>query len=110
MNNVCLMGRITNDLTMKETPGGIKLLNFSLAVDRNYIKQGEERQTDFINCIAWRQTAEFIGKYFAKGRMIAVKGRLQSRKYTDEEGITHHVTEVCVEEVYFTGEPKKGDD
>ena len=71
LNRVILMGRITHDLEVKQTQSGVSVLSFSVAVDRGCVKQGEERQTDFINCVAWRQTADFIGRYFARGRMIA---------------------------------------
>ena len=78
-----------------------------MAVDRNYTKQGEERQADFITCVAWRQQAEFINKYFAKGRMIALEGNLRTRTYDDKNGSRHYVTEVYVDSVSFTGEPKR---
>ncbi len=108
LNRVILMGRITQDLELKQIPNGTSVLSFSVAVDRNYAKQGEERQTDFINCVAWRQQAEFISKYFAKGRMIAIEGNLRTRTYDDKNGVKRHVTEVFVDSVSFTGEPKQG--
>ena len=107
LNRVVLMGRITQDLELKQTPSGVIVLSFNIAVDRNYTPKGEERQTDFISCIAWRKTAEFINKYFAKGRMIAIEGNLQTRNYDDKNGVKHYVTEVVVENVSFTGEPKQ---
>lgn len=110
LNRVILMGRITQDLELKQTPSGIAVLSFSIAVDRNYTPQGEERQTDFIKCVAWRQRAEFINKYFAKGRMIAIEGNLQTRTYEDKNGTKHYVTEVVVDNVSFTGEPKQNGD
>lgn len=108
LNRVILMGRITQDLELKQTTGGTSVLSFSVAVDRSYAKQGEERQTDFINCVAWRQQAEFISKYFGKGRMIALEGNLRTRTYDDKNGTKHYVTEVYVDSVSFTGEPKQG--
>ena len=104
LNRVILMGRITQDLELKQTTGGTSVLSFSVAVDRNFVKQGEERQTDFINCVAWRQQAEFISKYFGKGRMIALEGNLRTRTYDDRNGTKHYVTAVFVDSVSFTGE------
>lgn len=104
LNRVILMGRITQDLEIRQTQGGASVLSFTVAVDRNFVKQGEERQTDFINCVAWRQQAEFINRYFAKGRMIALEGNLRTRTYDDKNGTKHYVTEVFVDSVSFTGE------
>lgn len=106
LNTVVLMGRITAPLELKATPSGTSVLQFTIAVERSYVKQGEERQTDFISCVAWRQTAEFIAKFFGKGRMIAVEGQLQSRTYDDKNGVKHYITEVIVNQASFTGEPK----
>lgn len=106
INKVILMGRITRDLELKQTPNGISVLTFNIAIDRNYARQGEERQADFISCVAWRSTAEFIHRYFGKGRMIALIGNLRTRSYDDKNGTKHYVTEVYVDEVSFTGEPK----
>ena len=108
LNKVILMGRITQDLEVKQTPSGVSVLSFTVAVQRSYAKQGEEKQTDFISCVAWRQQAEFIGKYFKKGRMIAIEGNLRTRTYDDKNGTKHYVTEVFVDNVSFTGE--KADD
>lgn len=108
LNKVILMGRITQDLEVKQTPSGVSVLSFSVAVQRNYARQGEERQTDFINCVAWRQQAEFIGRYFGKGRMIAIEGNLRTRTYDDKNGVKHYVTEVFVDNVSFTGERAEG--
>ena len=106
INSVIIMGRITRDLELKQTPSGVTTLSFTVAVDRNYQKQGEEKQTDFISCVAWRQTAEFISRYFGKGRMIALEGALRTRSYDDKNGTKHYVTEVYVDSASFTGEPK----
>lgn len=108
LNRVILMGRITHDLELKTTPNGTSVLSFSIAVERSYAKQGEDRQTDFINCVAWRQQAEFISKYFGKGRMIALEGSLRTRTYDDKNGVKHYVTEVYADNVSFTGEAKQG--
>lgn len=107
LNNVVLMGRLTADLELRSTQNGTSVTQFTLAVDRDFVKQGEERQTDFINCVAFKQTAEFITKHFGKGRMIALTGRLQSRTYDDKNGVKHFVTEVIVDKASFTGEAKK---
>lgn len=108
LNKVILMGRITQELELKQTTNGTAVLSFNVAVDRSYTKQGEEKQTDFITCVAWRKTAEFINNYFGKGRMIALEGQLRSRTYDDKNGTKHYVTEVYVDNVSFTGEPKQG--
>ncbi len=98
------MGRITQDLELKTTQSGLSVLSFTVAVDRSFVKQGEERQTDFIDCVAWRQQAEFINRYFGKGRMIAIEGTLQKRSYDGRDGTKRWVTEVVVDNVSFTGE------
>lgn len=107
LNRVILMGRITQNLELKQTQSGNAVLSFTVAVERNYAPQGQDRQTDFINCVAWKQKAEFINNYFAKGRMIAIEGNLQTRTYDDKNGTKHYVTEVVVDNVSFTGEPKQ---
>ena len=106
LNRVILMGRITQDLEVKQTQNGVPVLSFSVAVQRSFAKQGEEKQTDFINCVAWRQNAEFISKYFGKGRLICIEGNLRTRTYDDKTGVKHYITEVFVDSVNFTGEPK----
>lgn len=105
LNKVIIMGRITQELEIKQTPNGVSVLQFTIAVDR-YSKSSEERQADFISCVAWRNTAEFIYKYFGKGRMIAITGNLHSRTYEDKNGTKHYVTEVYIDSADFTGEPK----
>lgn len=104
LNQVVLMGRITHDLETKQTQSGITSLRFTVACDR--YSKSEDKQTDFINCVAYRSTAEFIGKYFGKGRMIAVTGNLHTRNYEDKNGVKHYVTEVWVDSADFTGEPR----
>lgn len=106
LNSVCLMGRLTADPELKATPSGVSVLQFTVAVDRSYVKQGEERQADFISCVAWRQTAEHIKRYFSKGSMIAVEGHLQTRTFEDKNGAKHYVTEVIVDGAHFTGEKR----
>ena len=102
LNKVILMGRLTRDPDFKATPSGTNVCSFSLAVDRDFVRQGEERQADFINIVAWRSTAEFVSKYFVKGQMIAVVGRIQTRNYDDKDGKRVYVTEVVADEVSFT--------
>lgn len=106
-NKSILMGRICNDLELKTTPNGISVLSFRIAVDRNYQTKGEEKKTDFFNIVAWRTTAEFISKYFSKGKMILVEGELQTRQYTDKNGSTQNVVELMVSSAHFTGEKKE---
>lgn len=106
LNRVILMGRITQELQLKHTQNGIAVLSFSVAVDRP-VQKDAEKQTDFISCVAWRQTAEFIARYFGKGRLIALEGSLRTRTYDDKNGTRHYITEVYVDSVSFTGEPKQ---
>lgn len=107
LNRIILMGRITHDLEIKHTQSGIAVLAFTVAVDRGYKKDGEEPQTDFIRCVAYRQRGIFINEYFSKGRMIALEGHLQTRTYDDKNEVKHYVAEVIVDKASFTGEPKK---
>jgi len=86
LNCAIIMGRLTADPELKTTQSGISVTSFSVAVDRNYTPKGQERQTDFINVVAWRQTAEFVTRYFHKGSMIAIEGSIQTRKYQDKNG------------------------
>lgn len=109
LNKAILMGRLTRDPEMRTTQNGTAVCSFSIAVDRNFRNQNGERQTDFINCVAWRQQAEFVSKYFTKGRMIAVVGSIQTRTYTDRDGNNRNAVEVVVDEVSFTGEPRSQD-
>lgn len=107
-NKVILMGRICHDLELKTTPNGVSVLSFRLAVERSYQAKGEERKTDFFNLVSWRNTAEFINRYFSKGRMILIEGELQARQYVDKNGANQTVIEVVVSNASFTGEPKQG--
>ena len=106
INKVILSGRITHDIEFRQTPNGNAVTQFNIAVERSYAKQGEERQTDFITCVAWNKTAEFIGRFFSKGRAIVIIGQLRTRTYDDKNGSKHYVTEVFVDEAQFTFEPK----
>jgi single-strand DNA-binding protein len=97
------MGRFCSDPELKQTQSGISVTSFTLAVDRSYCKQGQERQSDFINIVAWRGTAEFICKYFKKGSMIAAQGSIQTRTYTDKNGIKRKAFEIVADKVNFCG-------
>lgn len=103
-NKVILMGRLVADPDLKQTPSGISVCSFSIAVDRSY-SNGGERQTDFIDIVAWRQTAEFVSKYFSKGKMIIVEGSIQARTYQDKNGNKRKAVEVVADNVQF-GESK----
>ena len=105
LNRVILMGRITHDLEVRQTQGGQSVLSFQIAVDRR-VKQGAEKQSDFIRCTAWGQTAETINRFFGKGRMIALEGSLRSGSY-EKNGQTINTTEVWIDNFSFTGEPKQ---
>lgn len=107
-NKVILMGRITHDLELKTTPSGVSVCSFSIAVDRRYQAKGEEKKTDFFNIVTWRQQAEFVNRYFAKGRMILVEGELQTRSYVDKNGQNVRVVEIVADQVCFTGEKANG--
>ena len=101
MNTICLMGRLTTEPELKTTQTGVSVISFTLAVDRAYKAKDEERQTDFINCVAWRGTAEFISKHFHKGQRLALTGSLQSRKYTDKDGNNRTAFEVVADQAFF---------
>ena len=105
-NKIIIMGRIVNDLEIKKTPNGISTLQFRVAVERSYKDANGERETDFIPCIAWRNNAEFIAKYFAKGAMIHIEGELQNRQHTDKNGVDRIISEVIVSGSAFTGEKR----
>lgn len=108
INSVVLMGHLTADPELKTTPNGTSVTSFSLAVERNYAPKGQERETDFINVVAWRQTAEFICRYFGKGQMIAVEGSIQTRKYQDKKGNNRVSVEVVANQVSFCGSKNEG--
>ena len=129
MNKIILMGRLTRDPELRTTPNGVSVCSFSIAVNRRYKNAEGNYDADFINCVAWRQTGEFVSRYFTKGRMIAVVGSLQTRTY-EKDGQKHYAAEVQVDEAHFTeskgsaegsgnagnsgnfggGQPKGGDD
>lgn len=106
MNKVILMGRLTKDAELSQTPQGVAVARFAIAVNRRFAKEGQQ-QADFINCIAWRQTAEFVCKYFKKGSMIALCGSIQTSSWDGQDGKKHFATDVVTDEVYFTGEKKE---
>lgn len=102
-NKIILMGRLTKDPELKTTQSGVTMCRFSVAVDRAYSK-GQEKQTDFFDITAWRQTAEFVSKYFSKGRVILVEGKLQNNNYTDQNGVKHYQNVVIADSVAFCGD------
>jgi single-strand DNA-binding protein len=107
LNRVVLMGRLTADPELKVTPNGVSVTSFSIAVDRSYVKQGEERKADFINIVCWKNTAEFVCRYFGKGSLIALEGQLQSRTYQAKDGTNRYVVEVVANNISFTGEKRE---
>ena len=110
LNHIVIMGRLTRDPELCRTGSGVAVASFSLAVDRDFApKDGGERETDFIDCVAWRQTGEFVSKYFTKGRMAVVSGRLQIRSWTDKDGNKRRSAEVVADNVYF-GDSKRDND
>lgn len=111
LNKVIIMGRLTADPELRQTPSNVSTCSFTVACDRNFAAQGQERQADFISVVAWRQTAEFISRYFSKGSMIVVEGNLRTRNYNDKRypDVKHYVTEVYADQVYF-GESKRSAD
>ena len=109
LNHIVIMGRLTRDPELRRTGTGVAVASFSLAVDRDFSpRDGGERETDFIDCVAWRQTGEFVSKYFTKGRMAVVSGRLQIRAWTDKDGNKRRSAEIVADNVYF-GDSKKDD-
>ena len=110
LNHITIMGRLTRDPELRRTGSGIAVASFTLAVDRDFSpKDGGERETDFIDCVAWRQTGEFVSKYFTKGRMAVVSGRLQIRGWTDKDGNKRRSAEVVADNVYF-GDSKRSNE
>ena len=109
LNHIVIMGRLARDPELRRTGSGIAVTSFTLAVDRDFApKDGGERETDWIDCVAWRQTGEFVSKYFTKGRMAVVSGRLQIRNWTDKDGNKRSSAEVVADNVYF-GDSKRDD-
>ena len=109
LNHIVLMGRLTRDPELRRTGSGVAVASFSLAVDRDFASQNGEKETDFVDIVAWRNTAEFVSKYFAKGRMAVVSGRLQIRNWQDKDGNKRRSAEVVADNVYF-GDSKRRDD
>ena len=106
LNHIVIMGRLTKDPELRRTGSGVAVGGFTVAVDRDYKPDGGERETDFIDCVVWRSTAEFVSKYFAKGSMVVVSGRLQVRNWTDKDGNKRRTAEVVADNVYF-GDSKR---
>jgi len=110
MNKVILMGRLTRDPEVRYTQTNNTLVaSFSLAVNRRFVRQGEERQADFINIVAWSKLGEFCSKYFKKGQQVGVIGRIQTRTWDDDQGVKHYVTEVVAEEAYFADSKREAE-
>ena len=110
LNHITIMGRLTRDPELRRTGSGVAVASFSVAVDRDFGgRDGGEKETDFIDCVAWRQTGEFVSKYFTKGRMIVVSGRLQIRSWTDKDGNKRRTAEVVADNVYFGDSKRDGD-
>ncbi len=107
-NKVIMMGRIVNDIEFKTTPTGVNVASFRIAVDRRFQTKGEEKKSDFFNIVVWRQQAEFVSKFFSKGRMIMVEGELNTRPYTDKNGNQATWYEIVADHVSFTGEKRDG--
>ena len=101
LNHIVIMGRLTRDPELRRTGSGVAVASFTLAVDRDFTGRDGEKETDFIDCVAWRQTGEFVGKYFMKGRMACVAGRLQIRAWTDKDGNKRRSAEIIADSVYF---------
>lgn len=106
-NRVILLGRIVETPELKTTPSGVSVTSFRVAADRKFQTKGEERKSDFFNCVAWRNEAEFISRYWTKGKPILVEGELQNRSYTGNDGVTRYVTEIIVDRATFTGDGKQ---
>ncbi|MBQ8193917.1 MAG: single-stranded DNA-binding protein [Oscillospiraceae bacterium] len=107
-NKVIMMGRIVNDIEFKTTPTGVNVAQFRIAVDRRFQQKGEERKSDFFNIVVWRQQADFVNRYFSKGRMIMIEGELNTRQYTDKNGSPSTWYEIVADRVSFTGEKSQG--
>lgn len=110
LNNITIMGRLTRDPELRRTGSGVTVASFTLAVDRDYSgKDNAEKETDFIDCVAWRQTGEFVSKYFTKGRMACVSGKLQIRSWTDKDGNKRRSAEVIADNIYFADSKNTAD-
>ena len=110
LNHIIVMGRLTRDPELRRTGSGVAVASFTVAVDRDFSpKDGGERETDFIDCVAWRQTGEFVSKYFTKGRMAVVSGRLQIRSWNDKDGNKRRTAEIVADNVYFGDSKRDGE-
>ena len=110
LNHITIMGRLTRDPELRRTGSGVAVASFTVAVDRDFgNRESGERETDFIDCVAWRQTGEFVSKYFTKGRMAVVCGRLQIRNWTDKDGNKRRTAEVVADNVYFGDSKREGE-
>ena len=110
LNHIVIMGRLTRDPELRRTASGVAVTSFTVAVDRDFGKnENGEKETDFIDCVAWRQTGEFVSKYFTKGRMAVVSGRLQIRNWNDKEGNKRRSAEVIADNVYFGDSKRDGE-
>ncbi len=110
LNHITIMGRLTRDPELRRTGSGVAVASFTVAVDRDFGKsENGEKETDFIDCVAWRQTGEFVSKYFTKGRMAVVSGRLQIRSWTDKDGNKRRTAEVVADNVYFGDSRREGE-
>lgn len=109
LNHITIMGRLVRDPELRRTGSGIAVASFTVAVDRDFSGKDSEKETDFIDCVAWRNTGEFISKYFTKGRMIVVSGRLQIRNWNDKDGNKRRSAEVIADSCYFGDSKKEGD-
>ncbi len=110
LNHIIVMGRLTRDPELRRTGSGVAVASFTVAVERDFSpKDGGERETDFIDCVAWRQTGEFVSKYFTKGRMAVVSGRLQIRSWTDKDGNKRRTAEIVADNVYFGDSKRDGE-
>ena len=110
LNHIVIMGRLTRDPELRRTGSGVAVVNFTIAVERDFgTKDGSEKETDFIECVAWRNTGEFVSKYFRKGRMAVVSGRLQIRGWTDKDGNKRRTAEIVADSVYFADSKRESD-
>ncbi len=106
LNRITIMGRLTRDPELRNTPTGTPVTNFTIACDRDFVSNSGQKETDFLDVVAWRQTAEFASKYFTKGRMAVIEGRLQIREWKDKEGNNRRIAEIVAENIYF-GDSKR---
>ncbi len=106
LNSVIMMGRLVGDPELRQTPSGVNVCSFSIAVGRSFAKQGEERQTDFFDVVAWRGQADFVSRFFRKGQMIAVQGRMETRMYEDRNGVRRKAYTIVADSVHFTDSKK----